>query len=154
MLCVCTGRVFVSLLYWSAKQCDWLSLAGPAPFPFPLFLFPVFYLLQWTRIRFDEVLLLEQCVLVDELDSVILEIIKGPGINLLIKHLHNLIIHKLVFTKLNKNTKYLNNCFAPLNSLLSELVFWRRREVWRLQSQTQAYFHATYRLDLPQYLEK
>ena len=40
MLCVCTRRVFVSLLYWAAKQCDWLSLAVPAPFPFPLFLFP------------------------------------------------------------------------------------------------------------------
>ena len=24
----------------SAKQCDWLSHARPAPFPFPLFLFP------------------------------------------------------------------------------------------------------------------
>ena len=31
--------MFVSLLYWSAKQCDWLSLAGQAPFPFPIFLF-------------------------------------------------------------------------------------------------------------------
>ena len=30
----------VSLKYWSAKQCDWLSHARPAPFPFPLFLFP------------------------------------------------------------------------------------------------------------------
>ena len=39
MLCVCTRRVFVSLQYWSSKQCDWLSLAGPAPFPFPIFLF-------------------------------------------------------------------------------------------------------------------
>jgi len=27
-------------LYWSAKQCDWLSHVRPAPFPFPLFLFP------------------------------------------------------------------------------------------------------------------
>ena len=40
MLCVCTRRVFVSLPYWSAKQCDWLSLAGPALLPFPIFLFP------------------------------------------------------------------------------------------------------------------
>ena len=40
VMCVCTRRVFVSLLYWSAKQCDWLSFAGPAPFPFPIFLFP------------------------------------------------------------------------------------------------------------------
>ena len=35
MLCVCTKRV-----YWSAKQCDWLFHIRPAPFPFPLFLFP------------------------------------------------------------------------------------------------------------------
>ena len=27
----------------SIKQCEWLSHARPAPFPFPLFLFPEFY---------------------------------------------------------------------------------------------------------------
>jgi len=27
----------------SAKQCDWLSHGKPAPFPFPLFLFPEKY---------------------------------------------------------------------------------------------------------------
>ena len=40
MLCVCTKSVCVRLTNWSAKQCDWLSHATPAPFPFPLFLFP------------------------------------------------------------------------------------------------------------------
>ena len=40
MLCVCTRRVCVRLPYWSAKQCDWLSHARPAQFPFPLFIFP------------------------------------------------------------------------------------------------------------------
>ena len=30
----------VRLPYWAAKQCDWLSHARPAQFPFPLFLFP------------------------------------------------------------------------------------------------------------------
>ena len=43
MLCVCTRRVCVRLTYWSAKQWDWLSHARPAPFPFPLFLFPDTY---------------------------------------------------------------------------------------------------------------
>ena len=28
---------------WSAKQCNWLPHARPAPFPFPLFLFPCTY---------------------------------------------------------------------------------------------------------------
>ena len=36
-VCVCTKRVCVSLKYWSAKQCNWLSHAKP----FLLFLFPV-----------------------------------------------------------------------------------------------------------------
>jgi len=30
----------LGLLNLSAKQCDWLSHARLAPFPFPLFLFP------------------------------------------------------------------------------------------------------------------
>ena len=43
MVCVCARRVCVRLTYWSAKQWDWLSHARPAPFPFPLFLFPDTY---------------------------------------------------------------------------------------------------------------
>ena len=39
-VCVCTKRVCVRLPYWSAKQSNWLSHARPAPFPFPVFLFP------------------------------------------------------------------------------------------------------------------
>ena len=45
-VCVCTKRVFVSLKYWSAKQCDWLSHARPAPFLFPLFLFHGFIVVR------------------------------------------------------------------------------------------------------------
>jgi len=41
--------VFVSLLYWSAKKCDWLSLAGPAPFPFPIFLFPAKHQVNYQK---------------------------------------------------------------------------------------------------------
>ena len=40
-VCVCTKRVCVKIAVLSAKQCDWLSHVRPAPFPFPLFLFPV-----------------------------------------------------------------------------------------------------------------
>ena len=45
-VCVCTKRVFVSLKYWSAKQCDWLSHARPAPFLSPLFLFHGFIVVR------------------------------------------------------------------------------------------------------------
>ena len=43
----------------SAKQCDWLSHARPAPFPFPLFLFPGInqkYFRQWntTNVLFEK----------------------------------------------------------------------------------------------------
>ena len=40
MLCVCTKRCTCVITNSSEKQFDWLSHARPAPFPFPLILFP------------------------------------------------------------------------------------------------------------------
>ena len=40
-VCVSVPKEFASVIRNpSAKQCDWLSHARPAPFPFPIFLFP------------------------------------------------------------------------------------------------------------------
>ena len=57
MLCVCTRRVCVRLPYWSAKQCDWLSHARPAPFPFPLFLLSEWRILILQFVHFQWVFL-------------------------------------------------------------------------------------------------
>ena len=37
----------------SAKQCDWLSHGRPAPFAFPLFLFPVLEAIDRNKISYD-----------------------------------------------------------------------------------------------------
>ena len=48
MLYVCTKECACVIPNSSAKQCDWLSLARPAPFPFPLLLFPA-----WVGLKLD-----------------------------------------------------------------------------------------------------